>query len=448
VSEELVGTVPASDESDVDRAVRAARAALGSWRETTPAERAGYLRAFADAYEARKHEISALVARQNASPQWWTVQENENGALATYRFYADLAEGLEVEQMLDAGGRCAMIRREPVGVVGAIIPWNSPQVHLGMKTAAALAAGCTVIAKPSPETSLDSYLVAELWDEVGLPSGVVNIVTGAGETGAAIVRHSGVDKIAFTGSTATGRMIASLCGEALKPLTAELGGKSAVILLDDADLDAFCAAMLHMCFPFSAQVCFSCTRILAPAQLHDAVLDAVVATTANFAFGDPSDPATELGPLVSARQLARVEGYVRSGIEEGAEMVIGGSKPTGLERGYYVPPTVFTKVRPEMRIFREEIFGPVLSVVPYRDEQEAIALHNATDYGLHGAIFSADTERATELARHLETGGVAVNGTRGPGGTARAAYKDSGLGMGGAPVIDEYLLAKQIALPG
>jgi aldehyde dehydrogenase (NAD+) len=447
VTEELIGTVPDSCMNDVDRAVRAARAAAGSWRETTPSERAAYLRAFANGYEARKHEISALVAYQNGSPRWWTVQENENGALGTYRFNADVAASLQVEQIQHAAGRRSVVRREPVGVVGAIVPWNSPQVLLGMKIGAALAAGCTVVAKPSPQTSLDSYVVAEIFDEIGMPPGVVNIVTGGRETGSAIAAHSGVDKVAFTGSTAAGRAIAARCGELLKPVTAELGGKSAAIILDDADLDVFRDAVLRLCVPFSGQVCYSCTRILAPAWRFDEVLDAAITATQSLIFGDPTDPATQLGPVVSARQRGRVEEYIRSGVADGAELVIGGSRPPALSRGYYVAPTVFTKVAPTMRIFREEIFGPVLTVVPYRDEQEAVALHNATDYGLHGSVFSADIARATELARHLETGGVAVNGERGAGLASRAAYKGSGVGMGGAPVVEDYLLAKEISLP-
>ncbi len=355
VTGELIGSVPDSGVSDVDRAVRAARAALGSWRETTPGERAAYLRAFANAYEARMHEISALVAYQNGSPRWWTVQENEDGALATYRFNADVAASLRAEQIQHSPGRKSMIRREPVGVVGAIVPWNSPQVLLGMKIGAALAAGCTVVAKPSPETSLDSYVVAEIFDEIGLPPGVVNIVTGGRQAGGAIAAHGGVDKVAFTGSTAAGRAIASRCGESLKPVTAELGGKSAAIILDDADLDVFRDEVLRLCVPFSAQACYSCTRILAPAGRFDEVLDAVVTTLQGLVFGDPADPATQLGPVVSARQRARVEAYIRSGIADGAEIVIGGSRPPALPRGYYVVPTVFTKVAPAMRIFREEI---------------------------------------------------------------------------------------------
>jgi acyl-CoA reductase-like NAD-dependent aldehyde dehydrogenase len=447
VTEEPIGMVPDCGVSDVDRAVRAAQAALSSWRETTPSERATYLRAFADAYEVRKHEISALVACQNGSPRWWTVQENEDGALATYRFNADVAASLEAEQIRHSAGGKSMVCREPVGVVGAIVPWNSPQVLLGMKIGAALAAGCTVVAKPSPQTSLDSYVIAEIFDEIGLPPGVVNIVTGGPETGSAIAAHSGVDKVSFTGSTAAGRAIASRCGESLKPVTAELGGKSAAIILDDADLDVFRDAVLQLCVPFSGQVCYSCTRILAPAARFDEVLDAAVTTMQSLVFGDPTDPATQLGPVVSARQRGRVEEYIRSGVADGAEVVIGGARPAALPRGYYVAPTVFTNVAPTMRIFREEIFGPVLTVVPYRGEQEAIALHNATDYGLHGSIFSADIARATELARYLETGGVAVNGARGAGLVSRAAYKASGIGMGGAPVVEEYLLAKEISLP-
>jgi aldehyde dehydrogenase (NAD+) len=447
VSEERIASVAAGDAHDVDLAVRAARSALGPWRSSSPADRAGVLRALADAYTERKDQIGALVAAENASPRWWTVQENEEKAPSIYRFFADAAEELAVEAVHRSNGGESLVRREPVGVAGVIVPWNSPQVQLASKIGAALAAGCTVVAKPSAETTLDGLVLGELFKEIDLPAGVVNIVTGGAGTGEALVRHAGVDKLAFTGSTAVGREIAAICGNALKPLTAELGGKSAAVLLDDADLDAFCAGMLRTCVPFSGQVCFSCTRILAPRRSFDEVLDAVVARMRSFVFGDPSDAATELGPLVSARQLERVEGYVQCGIDEGARLVTGGKRPAQLRPGYYVPPTVFTGVEPGMRIFREEIFGPVIVVVPYRDERDAVKLHNATDYGLHGMVFSADVERATALARELETGGISINGARGAGDVTRAAYKGSGIGMGGAQVLDEYLLAKQIALP-
>ena len=445
-TEQVIGTVPACDAADVDGAVRAARAALPGWRSSPPDDRAALLNAVADAYERRAEEIGALVTLENGSPSWWTRQENVLMAAGVYRRGADLARTLETETLNEVNGRRALACREAIGVVGAIVPWNSPQVLLALKVSASLAAGCTVVAKPSPETSLDAYILAEVFESAGLPRGVVNIVTGAAGTGEALVRHDGVDKVSFTGSTAAGRSIASACGSKLREVTAELGGKSAAVLLDDADLDLFGRLITTECIPYSGQACYSCTRILAPRRRFGEVLDLVVETLRGTPFGDPADPATIIGPLVTSRQRQRVRNLIQSGLAEGASLALGGPRCDDFPVGYYVAPTVFTSVLPGMRIFQEEIFGPVLVVVPCDSEDEAVRLHNDSRYGLSGMVFSADTEHATSVARRLETGQLLVNGHRGPP-TPHAPYKDSGLGQGGVDRLADYLRYKSISQP-
>jgi acyl-CoA reductase-like NAD-dependent aldehyde dehydrogenase len=401
VTEEIVGVVPASDPVDVDRAVGAARAALGSWRETSPSERADYLRAFADAYERRKHEISALVARENASPHWWTVQENENGAVGVYRFYAEVAAELVVEQVIEAGGRRAMIRREGAGVVGAIIPWNSPQVHLGMKVAAALAAGCTVVAKPSPETSLDSYIAAELWGEVGLPHGVVNIVTGGSETGAAIVRHSGVDKIAFTGSTATGKRVMMAAAERLTPVLMELGGKDAMIVDDDADLSAAAEACVYGALTNAGQACISVERVYVADAVHDRFVDEVVKQVRELKVGGDDG---QLGAMTSAAQVDIVRDHLQDAISKGAKVRTGG--PDAIS-GRYIQPTVLTDVDHRMKVMTDETFGPVIPIARVASADEAVKLANDSRYGLGSSVFAGRAART--IAGKLRAGMTSVN---------------------------------------
>jgi aldehyde dehydrogenase (NAD+) len=445
-TEQTIGSVPAGDEVDVDSAVQAARAALPSWRSSAAADRAALLEAVADAYQKRAEEIGALVTEENGSPYWWTQQENVRLAAQVYRRGASLARSLQPETINDVSGQRALACREAIGVVGAIVPWNSPQVLLALKVSAALAAGCTVVAKPSPETSLDAYLLGEVFDSAGLPAGVLNIVTGGPATGDALVRHDDVDKISFTGSTMAGRAIASICGSKLREVTAELGGKSAALLLEDADLDLFASLITTECIPYSGQVCFSCTRILVPRNCYREVLDLVVETLRSTPFGDPSDPATVIGPLVTGRQRDRVRNLIQSGLDEGASLALGGLEIDGFPVGYYVAPTVFTGVLPGMRIFQEEIFGPVLVVVPYEDEADAVRLHNDSGYGLSGMVFSRDVAHATSVARRLETGQVLVNGHRGPP-TAHAPYKNSGMGQGGVDRLADYLRYKSISQP-
>ncbi|MCO4252130.1 aldehyde dehydrogenase family protein [Pseudarthrobacter raffinosi] len=443
-TEEVLGTVPISNAEDIDRAVRGARTAFSTWSQTTGAERAEVLSRLADAFAARGDDIAALVSRQNGAPQWW-VNQNKRITEAIYRNGAKNAAAILAEEVLPGGEHGTVVRKEPLGVVAAIVPWNSPQALLSMKIAASLAAGCTVVVKPSPETSLDIYLLAEAIREAKVPPGVINIVTGAAETGANLVAHPGIDKVSFTGSTAAGRAIAISCAENLKPLTAELGGKSAAVLLEDADIEVFTDSIPWRCLPFSGQVCHAITRVIVPRSRHQEVLDAMVEKLSSLSYGDTSDPDNLLGPLATAAQRDRVEEYIKLGVQEGARLVLGGGRPKGFDSGYYIEPTIFTDTDPSMRIFTEEIFGPVLCVAVYDTEDEAAALHDATNFGLSGSVFSRDIEHATEFARRLGTGEVLINGKHGAPNVdlVRSFYKHSSLG-GGMDLVSRYQLTKSI----
>jgi aldehyde dehydrogenase (NAD+) len=446
---EQFGSIADANADDVDRAVAAARAALPDWRRTTGHERASLLEAIADAYVERATEIGELVSLQNGSPRWWNEQENIHGAPSIYRGAADAAREFVVEELLDVDGQRTLVRHEPIGVVAAIVPWNSPQVLLALKVKAALTAGCTVVAKPSPETSLDTLVLADAMRDAGVPSGVFNVVTGGASTGMALASHPDVDKVSFTGSTAAGRIIAEELGRQLKPLTAELGGKSASVLLDDADLAGFGEFIRREGLPFSGQVCFSKTRILVPKKREREVVELLVSELSAIPFGDPRDPDVVMGPLVSARQYERVLGYLESARADGATAVLGGGPAAGFGAGYYVAPTVLVNVDPRSRVFQEEIFGPVLTVTTYDTEEDAVRLHNATEYGLNGAIWGKDVERATDLARRMDAGAILVNGFRGAPAWAvsHTAYKRSGVGTRGVGYVGDYLQTKAVSQP-
>ncbi|NMO03245.1 aldehyde dehydrogenase [Gordonia sp. TBRC 11910] len=443
-SEEVFGSVVDGDDVDVDAAVHAARAASADWAATSPTERGDRLRALADAFEARSDEVSALVSRQNGTPIG-LAKAMQTMVPANYRYFASLADDLRVEEQRTTMTGDAVIRREPVGVVGAIVPWNGPQPLTAWKIGPALAAGCTTVIKPAAETSLDSFVLAELFAEAGLPDGVANIVTGGRETGAALVRHPGVRKIAFTGSTAAGKAIAAQCASDLKHVTLELGGKSAGILLDDVDLQAFKPFVMSACTPNTGQTCRALTRILAPRERYDEIVDFIADTMKAIPLGDPDDPANFFGPLVNATQRDRVEAYLTLGVEEGARIVTGGGRPEGFDRGYYVEPTVFRDVRNDMRIAREEIFGPVVVVLPYDSVDEAVAIANDSDYGLGGGVFSPDVDKATDVARRIVSGTVGVNSASFPMDAPFGGVKNSGLGRElGPTALDAYLEYKTI----
>jgi aldehyde dehydrogenase (NAD+) len=414
-TEEPIGRVPIAGAKDVDRAVAAARRAFegpGSpWAATTPAERAEVMERLADALCARTEELARLVTCENGMPMAMSPRANVHSPVGILRYYAGLARSVEWEERRPAfASGSTLVRREPVGVVGAIVPWNYPQALAMMKIAPALAAGCPVVLKPALETALDAYVLAEAASEAGLPPGVLNIVPGGLEAGEALVAHPDVDKIAFTGSTPAGRKIAEVCGRLLRPVTLELGGKSAAIVLDDADLDATLAGLARVSFANNGQTCYLSTRVLAPATRYEEVLEAVSAMADGFTVGDPLDPQTAVGPVVSRRQRERVEGYIASAHAEGARKTTG-SRRTGRlpERGWYIEPTVFGDVPPGMNIAREEIFGPVLAVTRYGSDEEAVALANDSEFGLGGTVWTTDQERGLAIARQVRTGTIGVN---------------------------------------
>lgn len=447
-TEESLGTVPDGSEEDVDAAVRAARAALvdPAWAKLDAHDRAELLRGVAAELEKRADELARLVTRQNGMPLKMVLWGNVHGSAFSYRYFADLIERRPVEELRASKLGRTIVRREPVGVVGVIAPWNGPQILAAWKLGPALATGCTTVLKPAAETSLDALLLAEAFAAAGFPPGVVNVVTGGRETGARLVEHRAVDKIAFTGSTAAGRAIAAMAGAQLKPVTLELGGKSAAIVLDDADLEAFGRQVTRICSPNSGQVCYSCTRVLAPRNRYRETVEVVVeAMRSDARVGDPLDPATNFGPLVSARQRERVEQYISAGRAEGARLVLGGDRPAHLDRGFFVSPTVFTDVTNDMRIAREEIFGPVLSVIPYTDQADAIAIANDSEYGLGGAVFTADPERGLAVAREVATGSIGINGYDIALDAPFGGYKSSGLGRElGPESLEPYWETKSI----
>jgi aldehyde dehydrogenase (NAD+) len=446
-TEEAFAAIPDADAVDVDDAVHAAVQAFrdSGWAQLHPAERAPYLRRLAELVEGRGEELGRLVTAENGMPLANSIVANGAATGSYYRYFAGLADELEPEAERSSRGSRTVVRQEPVGVAALIVPWNGPQGAIAWKLAPALAAGCTAVVKPAPETSLDSYILAELVTQAGIPPGVVNIITGGRETGATLVSHPGIDKVAFTGSTVAGRKVALACAEGFKRVTLELGGKSAAVLLDDVDLGAFLPFVASACSPFSGQICRALTRVLAPRSRYDEVVEAVAGAMGDLTVGDPLDPATRLGPLVSERQRGRVEDYIRSGHEQGAKVVLGGGRPAGFETGYYVEPTVFRDAGNHMRIAREEIFGPVLTVIGFDDDEDAIRVCNDSPYGLGGAIFTSDTDRGLALARRVESGSVGVNHYALPIDAPFGGVKNSGVGRELGPEgLAAYLETKAI----
>ncbi|MDT5049882.1 MAG: aldehyde dehydrogenase [Mycobacterium sp.] len=455
-TEQTYFQVPEAQPADMDLAIGAAHRAFhtGPWPRMTHAERAGYLRAMAEALEARASDYSAMWPRESGVLHA-VAKAGESGSAQTLRFYAGLADDYLFEEPFSpsttsmAGGGYGLLVREPVGVVGAIIPWNAPLPLILIKVAPALLAGCTVIVKVSPEAPGAGYLIAEIAEAVGLPNGVLNVLTADREVSELMVRDARVDKIAFTGSTAAGRKIGAICGERVARCTLELGGKSAAVILDDADMNA--AAMILAgaeCF-LSGQVCASLTRIVVPRQRHDEFADALAAAFSAVQVGDPFDDATHMGPLAMERQRDRVEHYIAKGIEQGATLVTGGGRPKHLPRGYYIEPTVFAGVDNKHVIAQEEIFGPVLSVIPADNDEHAVDIANDTIYGLNAAVFTPDAARAREVAGRLRSGTVGHNGMRIDFDAAFGGFKQSGVGReGGREGLLPYLETKTVLLDG
>lgn len=410
-TEKVLGTVSLGGAADIDAAVAAARAALrGPWSLLTATERADLLDRFGAALKSRAKATAALVSRENGMPISLSIGVNGYSPAAMLGYYAGLIRGTAADETRAGlfGGR-TVVRREPVGVVAAITPWNYPQPLAMMKIAPALAAGCTVVLKPAPETALDAYIFADAAMEAGLPPGVLNIVPAGREDGAHLVAHPGIDKVAFTGSTAAGRAIGETCGRLLRPVTLELGGKSAAIVAEDADLTEFAAALLDVSLVNNGQTCHASTRILAPRSRYAAAVEAVTETVRGLRVGDPLDRATDIGPLVSAAQRERVLRYVAAGRAAGYQTTVGGSVPVDQPLGWFVEPTVFVDVDNSATIAQEEIFGPVLTITPYETEGDAVAIANDSEYGLGGTIWTADEAHGYELAARIETGSVGVN---------------------------------------
>ncbi|MFE1960022.1 aldehyde dehydrogenase [Streptomyces sp. NPDC059479] len=427
-----LGAVPEGMEADVDRAVHAARTAFdtpGGWPDWPPDRRSAAMLRLADELDVRSRETAESVSAQNGMPiSSASVFEGAVPAMLL-RYFAELVSKTPEEEQRDGIPMgTTTVRREPVGVVATIMVWNFPQVIAFFKVAPALAAGCTLVLKPAPQAVLDSVVLAEAVDKAGIPEGVVNIVPGGPETGAHLVTHPGVDRVAFTGSTAVGRRIASACGQLLRPVTLELGGKSAAVILDDADLAAHAEQHFAASFLNNGQTCFASTRILAPRSRYGEVVDFYTALAGGATVGDALDPATQIGPLVSSRQRERVEGYISRGRAEGARPTTGGGRPAGLEQGWFVEPTIFADVDNASAIAREEIFGPVLTITGYDDEDDAVRIANDSPYGLAGTVWTTDPDRGDRVAKRIRTGTIGINGYLPDITSPYGGRKDSGLG--------------------
>ncbi|MFQ6155346.1 aldehyde dehydrogenase family protein [Micrococcus luteus] len=455
---EVWGEVPDGSAEDVDAAVHAARHAFdaGPWPRLSPSERAAYLLRIADEIESRAEDLALTNTRENGSPITETRGAAANAA-GIFRYFATLAEYLEREDVRPfpfAPGQESVVRRDPVGVCALIAPWNFPINLVVIKLAPALLAGCTVVIKPASPTPLSIRFIVDAVAAAGVPAGVVNLVTGSGRMGDLLVKHRGVDKVAFTGSTPVGRRIAAACGELLRPVTLELGGKSSAIVLPDADLDAMSKVLIRSSMRNTGQTCYISTRILAPASRYRDVVDMAGAVIAAAPQGDPLDPATVFGPSATKSQFETVLGYVESGLAEGARAVTGGRPASlggGLEGGFFVEPTVFADVTPSMRVAREEIFGPVLTILKYDDASpsrgvdEAVALANNTEFGLGGLVFSADPEAALAVADRVDTGSIGINFFASNHSAPFGGRHDSGLGTEyGIEGLGAYLTYKSI----
>ncbi|MBB3604007.1 aldehyde dehydrogenase (NAD+) [Mycolicibacterium sp. BK556] len=442
---EPLGYGASATEADIDAAVAAAAAALPEWQSASPDHRADVLARFAAALDQRAKGTDELVTRENGMPMSLSRGANGRFPAALVRYYAQLITETPIEEIRPSMIGHTVVRREAIGVVAAIVPWNYPQALAAFKLAPALAAGCTVVLKAAPETALDALVFAEAAAEAGLPPGVLNVVPGGAAAGAYLVAHPGVDKVTFTGSTTAGRTIGEVCGRLLRPVTLELGGKSAAIILDDADLDATMKGLRTASFVNNGQTCHLSSRILAPRSRYGEVLDALVSMVGGLKVGDPLDTSTDIGPLVSSRQRDRVLGYIESGRNSTAKLVAGGSIPADQQRGWFVSPTVFADVDNADRIAQEEIFGPVLAVIPYDGDDDAIALANDSEFGLAGTVWSTDDERATEVARAVRTGTVGINDYqldfRAPFGGVKASGIGRELGPEG---LDAFFSLKSI----
>ncbi|MFE0535729.1 aldehyde dehydrogenase [Streptomyces nigra] len=449
-TEDVMGRVPHATPADVDRAVDAARRAFddGPWPRASLAERIEVVTRIKDGIAARHDEIARLISAQNGSPYSWSVLAQALGAMMVWDAAITVARDFSYEEPRDGVLGRILVRREPVGVVAAVVPWNVPQFVAAAKLAPALLAGCSVVLKPSPESPLDAYLLAEIARDAGLPDGVLSVLPADREVSEYLVGHPRIDKVSFTGSVAAGRRVMEVAARHLTRVTLELGGKSAAVVLPDADVEATVAGVVPAAWMNNGQACVAQTRILLPRSRYDEFAEAFAVAAGALVVGDPLDPATQVGPLVARRQQRRSLDYIRIGQEEGAKILTGGGRPQGLEKGWYVEPTLFGDVDNTMRIAREEIFGPVICLLPYGDEAEAVRIANDSEYGLSGSVWTAHTAHGVDIARRVRTGTYSVNtfslDMLGPFG----GYKNSGLGREFGPEgFGEYFEHKMIHLP-
>ncbi len=407
-TEQLIGRVPSGTAADVDLAVAAATEAGEGWAALEPVDRAAFCTAVAMGLQDRAEEIAATISAELGSPITQSMLIQAALPAVTFASMEHLIEHIPWQQTIGN----SLILREPVGTVAAITPWNYPLHQVAAKVAPAITAGCTVVVKPSEVTPLSAYILAEVIDQAGIPEGVFNLVTGTGPVvGEAMAGHPGIDLVSFTGSTRAGSRVSEIASSSVKPVTLELGGKSANVILDDADLETAVVDGIEKCFINGGQTCSALTRMIVPRDALPMVEAIAAAAVEQTKVGDPGDPATDIGPMVSANQRDRIRGFIQQGIDEGARMLCGGvAPPEGLETGYFVQPTVFSDVTPEMVIAQEEIFGPVLAIMAAEDEDDAVRLANSTRYGLAGGVWSGDEERAKRVARRLRTGQVEING--------------------------------------
>ncbi|MFF2392433.1 aldehyde dehydrogenase [Nocardia sp. NPDC058114] len=449
-TEEVLARVADGTEADIDAAVAAARTAFdsGPWPRMELTERIAVLTRVSEALAARQDEVARLISAEMGCPITLSTRMQSMGTRMLLDAFLELAPQYQWSDIRRSVTGNALVTREPVGVVAAVVPWNAPLQIAIIKLAPALLAGCTAILKPSPETAMSAYLLAEIFEQAGLPEGVVNVVVAGREVSEHLVRHRGVDKVSFTGSTAAGRRIAAICGEDLRRVTLELGGKSAAILLDDTALDVAVPIIRALSLRNTGQVCSNKTRIVVARSLRDELYDRLREMVAAMPVGDPFDPATEIGPLVSRGQRERVESFIADARADGNKVLVGGGRPEGLDRGWYVQPTIFADVDPNARIAQEEVFGPVLTVHTFDTEAEAIEIANNSDYGLNGSVFAADPAHALAVARHIRTGTVELNGTPAGFFAPLGGFKNSGIGReAGLEGFDAYVESKSYGLP-
>lgn len=448
-TEQTVGAVTAAAPADMDKAVAAARKAFdeGPWPNLSPAERAGWLRKLGEALKKREPELATCWTAQVGG---LSAMSPHTAAVATQAFFlqADLIEKHPFEeQHPTAFGHTTVVIRDPVGVVAAIAPWNAPYVIMGAKVASALAAGCAVVMKPAPETPFEAYIIAEAAEEIGMPPGVVNVVCGDRAASDYLVSNPGVDKVSFTGSTVAGRRIASVCGDRIARYTLELGGKSAAIVMDDFSADETAKVLASCITMFTGQICGMLTRAVVSKKRHDETAEAIAREMAKIVVGPSADPNTMMGPLAMARQRDRVEGYIQKGIEGGADLVCGGKRPEHLNRGYFFEPTLFANVDNKSVIAQEEIFGPVICLIPCEDEDDAVRIANDSPYGLYGSVFTHDRDTAYRVGKRMRTGGVGHNGMRVDPAAPLGGYKMSGIGREqGIEGLFSYLETKALYL--